>query len=137
MSKQKLIQGLTGLRGVAACWVVLFHLYSEHGAPLEGGYLGVDIFFILSGFVLSYVYAQEFQSKSSGAYVAFLTARVARIFPLHLAMLAVLGLIVVWLPGFADAYPKPHERFGLGPFIAAVFLVQNWFHFLPGCWNTP
>jgi peptidoglycan/LPS O-acetylase OafA/YrhL len=49
----KVISGLTGLRGIGAAWVVLFHLQQGSEIPvLDVGYMGVDLFFILSGFVL-------------------------------------------------------------------------------------
>lgn len=69
-----------GLRGIAAIWVVLFHylffLNASKGLTLgyfqsivEKGYLGVDIFFILSGFIIAYNYASCFSQHSfSTAY---------------------------------------------------------------------
>ena len=63
------IRALTGLRAVAAVWVVLFHYRGDvltllpAARPLEplmaSGYLGVDVFFVLSGFVLAYNYANR------------------------------------------------------------------------------
>lgn len=68
--KPKIIPGLTGLRGVAAVWVVLYHFLAGSGIPvLNAGYLGVDIFFILSGFVLSHVYAANFQHGNLAHYI--------------------------------------------------------------------
>jgi peptidoglycan/LPS O-acetylase OafA/YrhL len=136
-SPAKVIPALTGLRGIAALWVVLFHLYGPIGSPMSKGYLGVDVFFILSGFVLSLVYAEKFKHITLDTYFSFLKARVARIFPLHLATLSFLGLLAIELPGFANAYPMPHERFGISSFIASALLIQNWFYWLPTCWNTP
>jgi len=128
------IPALTGLRGVAAAWVMLFHM--TIGIPIvRYGYLGVDAFFILSGYVLTYVYAGKLANV--GDYFGFLRARLARIYPLHLATLCVLALMVVALPDFADRYPIPDERWGFGPFLASLFLVQNWGYFLPTSWNTP
>jgi peptidoglycan/LPS O-acetylase OafA/YrhL len=76
--------------------VVLFHL-TRHGADPSvpafflRGYLGVDLFFILSGFVLSHVYAREFLADPSWRAVgAFLWARVARLYPVHIFIIAVL-----------------------------------------------
>jgi len=84
------------LRGIAALTVVMFHLARGSGDPsvptfFLRGYLGVDLFFVLSGFVLTHVYVESFLSdsfwRSTGA---FLWARVARIYPVHLFVTALL-----------------------------------------------
>ncbi|MGE0222227.1 MAG: acyltransferase family protein [Acetobacteraceae bacterium] len=130
------IPGLTGLRGIGALWVVLYHMAYDVDIPVIGkGYLGVDLFFILSGFVLCYVHPDQVGTVRS--YFAFLTLRLARIYPLHLLMMGVLGLIVLGLPGFADTYPMAERRFGADAFVASLLLVQNWAYWLPGCWNAP
>jgi peptidoglycan/LPS O-acetylase OafA/YrhL len=138
VSSVKVISGLTGLRGIGAAWVVLFHLQQGKAIPvLDAGYMGVDLFFILSGFVLSHVYAKRFHRGEPGTYSNFIKARIARIYPLHLFMLGVVGLVVLTFPGFVSGYPIPHQRFGLDSFIASAFLIQNWFYWLPTCWNSP
>src|ERR1700733_1728230 len=108
----RVISGLTGLRGIGAAWVVLFHLKDGSATPvLDDGYMGVDLFYILSGFVLSHVYAKQFYCGEHHRYVNFLKARMARIYPLHLFMLGVVALTVLTLPGFVSRYPLPHQRF--------------------------
>lgn len=114
------LPGLTALRGVAALGVVLFHIdicliYREMGTLLPktvssmiaNGYLWVDLFFILSGYVIHHAYRQRL---SSGPIVArttnFYRARLIRIYPLHLAMTAILVAAVpiagaLW-PGVED-----------------------------------
>lgn len=130
------IPGLTGLRGLGAAWVVLFHLTQEQDiAILDKGFLGVDLFFILSGFVLSHVYPADIRTLRN--YAEFLKLRFARIYPLYVFVLCAVGLVVVLLPGFADNYPFPQRRFGPEAFIASLVLIQNWAYFLPGCWNAP
>ena len=60
------IGALTGLRGVAACWVAMYHghefgrLAGPAGVLLRHGYLAVDVFFVLSGFVMGLSYAHMF-----------------------------------------------------------------------------
>src|SRR5690606_23543198 len=60
----------------------------EQAGQLVGkGYLAVDLFFMLSGFVLTHVYHAEFVRFDPGRYRDFLAARVARLYPLHLLVL--------------------------------------------------
>lgn len=89
------LQSLTPLRGIAAVWVICFHYVMAYFAfrpePFSSffgkGYLAVDMFFMLSGFVLSHVYWRTFATFAAdrtGDYWTFIGARVARIYPLHI-----------------------------------------------------
>lgn len=91
----KELQSLTPLRGIAAIWVICFHYAVVYFAfrpeqfswVFNKGYLAVDIFFMLSGFVLSHVYWRTFSSEAAGqsnSYWRFIGARIARLYPLHL-----------------------------------------------------
>jgi peptidoglycan/LPS O-acetylase OafA/YrhL len=91
----KELQSLTPLRGIAAIWVICFHYAVVYFAfrpeqfswVFNKGYLAVDIFFMLSGFVLSHVYWRAFSSEATGHaknYWSFIGARIARLYPLHL-----------------------------------------------------
>jgi len=90
------LQSLTPLRGLAALFVLMFHLGRNSGdlslpASFLRGYLGVDLFFVLSGFVLTHVYIRIFLAETSWrSAAAFLWARVARIYPVHLFVTAIL-----------------------------------------------
>src|SRR3954452_803959 len=88
---RKNIPALTGLHGLAAAWVFLFHLLHGEGVPVvEYGYMGVDIFFVLSGFVLSHVYLRQGDLATAGGYLRFVAVRLTRIYPLHVFMLGVM-----------------------------------------------
>ena len=110
------ILGLTGLRAFAALWVVGHHhrvfVEGRLGEPwfgiLDRGYLGVDLFFTLSGFVLAYNYGGRV--ASAAAYAHFVALRLARLYPLHLATLV--GMIalaaVARLAGLEILSPERH-----------------------------
>jgi peptidoglycan/LPS O-acetylase OafA/YrhL len=96
-SSKRELPSLTGLRGIAALWVVLYH-YSvqcfphldaiSHTYLIHKGYLAVDMFFMLSGFVMAHVYHRSFSESVTGRnYWNFLAARIARVYPLHLLIL--------------------------------------------------
>ena len=141
---------LTGIRGIAAFWVYWHHLVpaGEYlGIPLGGKYLlpvidqgfhGVDLFFILSGFILMHVHAGDFQTLAREPLKRFFTLRFFRIYPLHVVvMLLILGSVVLF-PGFVDNehvfFP---QAFSDGGFWSTAFLVQNWGRFNDEIWNPP
>ncbi|HZV85087.1 MAG TPA: acyltransferase [Brevundimonas sp.] len=85
------LRALTTLRFLAALWVVLYtawpHLdVSWVPVAVTKGYLGVEVFFVLSGFILSHVYLAAAGEKRF-SYGSFLWARIARVYPLHLVTL--------------------------------------------------
>src|ERR1700712_169365 len=101
MSQIRELRSLTGLRGVAAVLVVLDH-YWQGVAPtnpaktlLAHGYLAVDLFFVLSGFVMTFNYASLFQEGYSfAAFRLFLSRRIARVYPLYLVCTLVAFLLI-------------------------------------------
>jgi peptidoglycan/LPS O-acetylase OafA/YrhL len=106
------LTSLTPLRGIAALLVAIFHfeevgarfLSSEYSMFIRKGYLMVDLFFILSGFIMLHVYGSTFQKNiSRKGFGHFLVARFARIYPLHLFTLLVL-VAIFYLTG-AKANP--------------------------------
>src|SRR5215469_7884291 len=95
MSSRDNIRALTSIRGMAAWWVVLYH-FREYIPGIAGtvwirvmahGYLAVDLFFVLSGFVIGLNYASYFQVLRLNHICKFLWLRLARIYPLHFIML--------------------------------------------------
>lgn len=80
---------LDGARGLAAAGVVLFH-FSETLAPAHG-YLAVDLFFLLSGYVVALAYGARLKAGASLGW--FLRVRMARLYPLYLAGM-VLGFVI-------------------------------------------
>ena len=131
---------LTGLRGIAAAWVVLFHVFGSGVFFVGNGYAGVDVFFVLSGFILMHVYLKDDTLYSVQGYCRFLLLRLARVYPLHLFCLLVLLLLVCTVPGYrtvAAATAHHRDLFTYSGFIASLLLVQDWIPGLGDGWNTP
>lgn len=127
------LPGLTGLRGFGAIWVLVFHAqYGLHLPVADAGYLGVDLFFILSGFVLSHAHPDIRWGWHS--YWNFLQTRFARIFPMHWAALALVALILLFCPKVYDDMP---HHFRWSTLISSALLVQNWGLGQPAPWNGP
>ena len=88
-----------GLRAVAVVLVVLFH---AHVPALTGGYVGVDVFFVISGFVITGVLLRERASTGSNSIVAFYGRRARRILPaatLVIITAVIASYIVLGCPG--------------------------------------
>jgi peptidoglycan/LPS O-acetylase OafA/YrhL len=88
--------GLDGLRGVAAIAVFACHVPDKSVFNiLPNSYLGVDLFFILSGFVLTHAYANSL--KSGLGVVDFMRLRLVRLYPLYLLGTLIAGILIVLL----------------------------------------
>ena len=130
------LRALTGLRGVAATTVALAHF--QQAFPKDDGILmwhnAVDLFFCLSGFTLSYVYGRrKFQ------FLSYLTARIARIYPLYFATLIIAGAAWV-LPGLVNPTTYP-ARSALTDFLLQTVMLNCWpiigsgVHWNPTAWS--
>lgn len=131
------IRQLTGIRFVAAFWVFAYHLQGPFnvlgllsipvlGDVMRVGRLGVDLFFALSGFILTHTYLTRMGPKVRGGdTVRFWWLRLARIYPVHLVMLIVAGLAV-----FAQArvLGEVIDRDWWNPidFVKNLLLIQEW-----------
>ncbi len=87
------IPALDGLRAIAIAAVIGFHLHPDW---LPGGWVGVDMFFVLSGYLITRLLNRELQSDGQLDFVAFALRRGLRLIPALFAMLAVYGLYA-WL----------------------------------------
>lgn len=108
---------LTGIRGWAAFWVYLYHLWVyaplQIVVPVAGfginltpflciGGAGVSIFFVLSGFLLGTPFAQwQAGLRQRPPLGRYFLRRVARVFPAYYAQLLILGVLAYWVPGQA------------------------------------
>jgi len=159
MSTKQELTDLTICRAVFALWVFIYHVdlylnFSRFLGPAAGlirhGYLGVDGFFILSGMILTRVHPElmsnarnaprgkipPFILPPAGMVLRFWGKRLARVYPIHIATIVILGLLVGL--GASLGWP-PHDptRFGISPLIQNLLLVQGWGGSDHGAWNYP
>lgn len=107
---------ITGLRALAVIPVVLYHAFPN---ILSGGFIGVDIFFVISGYLISGILFRQLQYKSSIDFAEFYGKRVRRIFP-NLILL----LIFVAVAGYFVLFPPEYEALAKQIYSSAVF-IQN------------
>ncbi|MBF1994836.1 acyltransferase [Serratia symbiotica] len=114
----KEIKSLTGVRGIAAVYVVIYHIINPSESYfINNGYLGVDIFFVLSGYVLSYTHLQDFSSYFSiKKYFNFITSRFIRVWPLYF----------FWLIAMMILYMIMDVKFTFIETLSNLLLIQNW-----------
>ena len=130
------IRPLTGVRALAAWWVVLFHLRQPAYVllpslavlePVLGaGYVGVDIFFLLSGFVIHHTYADALVARRAKAMLPFLRARIARIWPLHVAATLAAVALTLAFGAIGAREPAPPEYRSPAHWVANLLMLQDW-----------
>lgn len=115
-----MLPGLDGLRAVAVLGVVVYHL----GTPwLPGGFLGVDVFFVLSGFLITTLVVEEIERTGRVCLPDFYRRRARRLLPALILLLAVVSLLAL------VAFPE--ERGELRrDVVAALMYVSNWSYVL-------
>lgn len=134
----------TSLRGFAALWVVFFHIkiyLAPYCSPvvfsfISKGYLAVDFFFVLSGFIIALNYNELLVGNLKTKYISFLLKRIARVYPLHIFVLCAYLAIVIayWITGRA----LPGEgRYALVTFVENILLINNWGWGENLTWNIP
>jgi peptidoglycan/LPS O-acetylase OafA/YrhL len=136
-SPPRTFAALTGLRAVAAVWVVIYHAFGplllSYGRPvhvlgpvLHAGWLGVDLFFVLSGFVITHAYLERLGHRPRIADAArFLWARVARVWPVWAVVSTAFAgiLLLTGDPERPDSYSAPVTLLNS---LRQLFMVQTW-----------
>jgi peptidoglycan/LPS O-acetylase OafA/YrhL len=132
------LRALTSVRGIAAWLVVLYHIRGAiAGLPagiealLARGYLAVDFFFLLSGFVIWLTWHDRL--RTPGASWRFLQKRIARIWPLHAVMLG-FGVALALL---LRATGRDDPAFPFAELPLHLLLIQNWGFTDALRWNDP
>ena len=109
------IRALDGLRGVAVLAVLLFH-----SDLLVGGYLGVDLFFVLSGFLITSLLLVEAQATGGIGVLGFWARRARRLLP---ALFLVIGAVALYAAIYAEPWDLTRIR---GDAFATLGYVANW-----------
>lgn len=93
------IKSLTGLRGIVALWVSFFHLSRFRIDIIQTvvgkGYVAVDIFFVLSAFLLAISYANKFKALDFNAIQIFYKKRINRIYPVYILSVIFIALFLI------------------------------------------
>lgn len=140
-SRRGEIRSLTGLRLFAAAWVVLFHFQFtpgrefqaaiDHLRPIVGvGSLGVDLFYVLSGFVIAFTYLDRMGPRlNAGQSWRFIWARISRVWPVFAVVTNLFGLWLAAKMIFGDgdiAFQKVQPDLGFVSWLRQMLMVQIW-----------
>jgi peptidoglycan/LPS O-acetylase OafA/YrhL len=137
------VPSLTGVRALAA--LLVLGLHAEQNVPVglqsllpffARGYLGVDFFFVLSGFIITHVYLANLAQPSTAATRIFLWHRFVRIYPVHVAVLA--GLMVLLAIGRVAGIPLNNpEDWSSADLLWNLTLLHAWGFVDHPSWNVP
>jgi peptidoglycan/LPS O-acetylase OafA/YrhL len=110
---------IDGLRAIAVMLVVNFHAFPD---AMPGGFIGVDVFFVISGFLITGIIARELESQRF-SLLSFYHRRVRRIFPALIVVLSA-ALVLGWLWMLPAAYTKlSADVFASAAFLANIALL--------------
>ncbi|UDL87665.1 acyltransferase [Mesorhizobium sp. PAMC28654] len=106
MSTSKFCPEIQGLRAIAVCLVAVFHVWPS---LVPGGYVGVDVFFVISGYLITGVLVREGEQTGQIDLIAFYTRRARRLLPMAMLVLLLVGVLtpiylpaVQWVDGTVD-----------------------------------
>ena len=116
----KYIPEIDGLRAIAVLSVVIFHLFPHQ---LSGGFIGVDIFFVISGFLISSIIFNDLK-KGTFSLKKFLSKRIRRIFPT--LILVLMATLIVGIPILYQSELRALcKHIAGGAFFVSNFLFAN------------
>ena len=122
LSRVPYLPGVDGLRAVAVLAVVVYH---GHHSWLEGGYLGVEVFFVISGYLITLLLLGEHERNRRIDIQGFWLRRARRLLP---ALVVMMAIVAIYIAAF---YPATREE-SRGDFLAGLFYVSNWYQLLVG-----
>jgi peptidoglycan/LPS O-acetylase OafA/YrhL len=125
------LPALTGIRTLLAIFIILFHFTPPHLGLLypfiDNGFIFVGVFFLISGYVLTYNYADRGSSLSKRE---FWLARISRLYPVYLFVLLISISMVQ-----EEWHARPHAEFWQG-IILTPLVLQGWSPSVATFWNT-
>src|SRR5215813_12978980 len=137
------VPALTGIRALAALLVLGMHTEQNVPAGLDSllpffarGYLGVDFFFVLSGFIITHVYFASLASPGRSAVQIFLWHRFIRLYPVHITVLAGLVVIVSVAHATGFTFNNPQE-WQWNDLLWQLTLLHAWGVTASPGWNAP
>ncbi|MBC8781660.1 acyltransferase family protein [Staphylococcus capitis] len=116
--KPHYLPGLDGLRAIAVIGIIIYHLNTKW---LSGGFLGVDTFFVISGYLITSLLISEYYRNNSIDLVNFWIRRIKRLIPAVLFLIAVVLIFTLFFKPDLIISIK-HDA------IAACFYVSNWWY---------
>ena len=120
LSRPRYRPDIDGLRAIAVLAVVAFHAFPGR---LPGGFIGVDVFFVISGFLISTIIFENLE-RGTFKFSEFYSRRIRRIFP---ALIATLGgvLILGWFLMIAEELNQLGKQIAAGAFFFTNFLLRG------------
>jgi peptidoglycan/LPS O-acetylase OafA/YrhL len=122
VSRVPYLPGLDGLRALAVVAVMVYH--ANHGW-LTGGFLGVEVFFVISGYLITLLLLSEKERTGRVSLRKFWLRRARRLLPALYTMMCALAIYMT----FFNRRPMGQTR---GDFVAGVFYVSNWYQIWSG-----
>jgi peptidoglycan/LPS O-acetylase OafA/YrhL len=129
------LPALTAVRAFSAVNILLFHFSNPHdfgpfAAIVDGGYVAVSFFFVLSGYIMAYNYADRAIDGRLDKR-EFWTNRLARLYPVY-----ILGLLISWQMLRLEWNAQTHPMFFAGVVLTPL-MMQAWQPILATFWSTP
>ncbi|MGL4248963.1 MAG: acyltransferase family protein [Lactococcus garvieae] len=121
-AKKRYVTGFNGLRTLGVLAVILYHLYPQ---KIQGGFLGVVLFFVLSGYLVTDSLLREYSSTKKIRPLKFWGKRAKRIYPMLLAVFLIVSPYLFFF--------QQNQMKGLrSNFLSSIFMVQNWWQIQQG-----
>lgn len=120
--KKNYIRGFDGLRTLGVLFVILYHMFPQN---IRGGYLGVLLFFVVSGYLITDLLIQEYDAKGTISIRSFYIRRIKRLYPVMIFVILCTSLYaVLFQPNFLN-----HMRM---VFISGILGFNNWWQIARG-----